>query len=774
MKTLDLKIRATNPGSEQNLKFASRVYISRDALIELTNGVEDGKPITVQRFNEDGQVEPICREATLWTAPTKLVRVAQMSEVFRSVCGYSIGDQVRISYSPGSAVADADEVVVEDVTPGNAAGTPPLQSVSDRSFWEHLVARHLVHIDHVFAGLTLKKLQVPPPAPVFRVSSVNRSTTALARFVPGQTVVRIAHGDRPAVNGDEQRELAIQDVPGRETQVKELNKFLRRFMRNSAFNRPDLLVAGLVIHGTHGTGKTMLLDRIASLGWGTVHRIQYKDKLSDIQETLAKARNQQPSIVLIDMLERLIDKERNNRNAVILALCDAFDGLIEDARAKGQLPRVVVVATCMDYATDIPADLRDPGRFTRDIYLPLPDVPCRKAILSSYDLPLPPDRKEETLRSLSERTHAYNAKDLQRLVDEAIDIAEDLIDQQSVQDVPSETEDTERRHLLPPEVFDQALRRVRPSAMHDINLKPPPVRWDDIGGQDSVKIALRQAVTLSTAPKELLATVIERPPRGFLLYGPPGCSKTMAAQAMATESGLNFFAVKGAELLNMYVGESERAVRRLFERAREAAPSMIFFDEIDAIAGQRHGFGHSGTSSGRSGAGSSHGGLNVLTTLLNEMDGFETTEGVLVLAATNRPQALDPALLRPGRFDDLIYVSPPDRRAREAIFRGVAARRRLLLGNDIDAAIAYLADATDGYSGAEIKGICAAAGRAAWARYSAAVSLTPTAHGGDGGAGVELGISMADLEAAIANQKRQITEEMLRGYAEWEKQFRKY
>jgi AAA family ATPase len=226
----------------------------------------------------------------------------------------------------------------------------------------------------------------------------------------------------------------------------------------------------------------------------------------------------------------------------------------------------------------------------------------------------------------------------------------------------------------------------------------------------------------------------------------------MAAQAMATESGLNFFAVKGAELLNMYVGESERAVRRLFQRAREVSPSMIFFDEIDSIAGQRSGFSHSSASSSSSGGG--HGGINVLTTLLNEMDGFETLHGVLVLAATNRPHSLDPALLRPGRFDELIYVGPPDESARRAIFKKVSAARSMHPDVDID----HLVCETDGFSGDEVKGICAAAGVAAYARSI------------DGG---EAGITMQDLENAIRNQKRQITSEMLRGFEEWEKQFRK-
>lgn len=744
MKTVELKVRATTPGSEQNLKLASRVYISRDAVIDLTNGVEDGKPITIEKISEDGQ-PVVRREATLWAAPTKLVKVAQMSEVFRTTCGYSIGDLVKISFSAGSTVPDAEEIILKDTASKNGT-SGPLETGSSVNFWEQLVARHFVHIEHVFPGMALKKLQVPPPAPVFTLSAVNGSPTTLARYVPGKTVVRIDRDETPETIGLGTRELEVADVPGREPQIKELNKFLRRFAQKSAYNRPDLRAAGLILHGTHGTGKTMLLDRIAKTGWGTVHQVQFKDKLPDIQETLSRARSQQPSIVLIDMLERLIDKERNNRTAVILALCEALDGLAQDARGRGELPRVVVVATCLDY-TEVPADLRDPGRFTKEIYLPLPDVPCREAILASYGLPFVPGKQEEILKDLSERTHAYNAKDLQRLVDEIMDLAEDLITPDR-----SNSDEEQPGPYLPHEVFEQALRKVRPSAMHDINLKPPPIRWDDIGGQDSVKKSLRQAVALSTAPKELLSAVIETPPKGFLLYGPPGCSKTMAAQAMATESGLNFFAVKGAELLNMYVGESERAVRQLFERAREASPSMIFFDEIDSIAGQRHGFGSGGGKST-----TSHGGLNVLTTLLNEMDGFEAAQGVLVLAATNRPQALDPALLRPGRFDDLIYVSPPDLAAREAIFRNVARKRNLI---DVD--IPRLAAATEGFSGAEIKGICAAAGRAAWERYRT-----------DPGA-AELGITMRDLEAAMATQKRQITADMLSGYSDWESQFRKY
>lgn len=226
----------------------------------------------------------------------------------------------------------------------------------------------------------------------------------------------------------------------------------------------------------------------------------------------------------------------------------------------------------------------------------------------------------------------------------------------------------------------------------------------------------------------------------------------MAAQALATEADLNFFAVKGAELLNMYVGESERQIRQLFQRAREAAPSIIFFDEIDSIGGQRSGFGGGGGATSGGGGGS---GLNVLTTLLNEMQGFEQTQGVLVLAATNRPQALDPALLRPGRFDKLIYVRPPDEAARVAIFRKFVATRNAAPGVDVQ----ELARETDGFSGAEIARICSDAGLGAWRR--------------DATSEEDKGITMEDLMTQISVAPRMITPEMLEAYEQWARKFLK-
>lgn len=226
------------------------------------------------------------------------------------------------------------------------------------------------------------------------------------------------------------------------------------------------------------------------------------------------------------------------------------------------------------------------------------------------------------------------------------------------------------------------------------------------------------------------------PKKGILLYGPPGCSKTLSAQAMATEISYNFFAVKGAELLNMYVGESERAIRDIFAKARAAAPSIIFFDEIESIGARREGRANSG--------------VNVLTTLLNEMDGIEALKGVTVLAATNKPEMLDLALLRPGRFDDLLYVAPPDQSGREEILN--VKRKKMFWAEDVD--IPALARMMDGYSGAEVVSICQRA-------CDKVIEKSITT--GD----MSLRVQMEDFEVAKKEVKPQITQELLESYRRW-------
>ncbi|KAH8889833.1 AAA-domain-containing protein [Thozetella sp. PMI_491] len=765
MKTLEFKIRKAQVHSSEVEKKRleksqpSRVYVSEEALIELTGSKDGGRPITIEKAAAGEQQEQqeapaegrVLREATLWKAPQRLDKgVAQMYDTFCEACGYRLGDQVRITArAAGSSVPEAEEVVFEDLTA--ATSGQPLPE-DDFTHWEFFLAGRLqmrtgppqAEAIHIQPGLVLKDTVLDGPARSFRVLTVDQSTTSNAQYVHKKTAVKVQRCSAPLQAADaSSKPLAVSGVCGLDAQVKEINRLL------ACFNRPSgRMPRGVAIHGGHGTGKTMLLEKLAQSGWGAVLRIHFTDKLSQIQETIQKALAQRPSLVLIDQLERLIDKDRPSRQSVIQTLCKAFDNLASEAESKGEAPKVAVVVTCLDYGLDVPEDLRRPGRLDSDVCLPTPDVDIRREILSSFKIRVKEATEGAFLQQLSERTHAYNGTDLRKLVNRARLNCETRVDEE----MTAADGDGNVEYIEVPEDYEEAFKTVRPTAMHDVNLKPPPIRWHDIGGQHSVKETLHRAAVLFTMPKGTLHIYKNGPPKGVLLYGPPGCSKTMTAQAMATESGLNFFAVKGAELLNMYVGESERALRSLFKRARDAMPSIIFFDEIDSIAGARAGFG-SGTAS------TSHGGLNVLTTLLNEMDGFENMEGVLVLAATNRPQALDPALLRPGRFDELVYVQPPDEAARRAIFEGVMAKR-ITAWEGIDAEA--LARQTEGFSGAEVKAVCEKAGDAAVQRYINAGQP----------AGWKHEVTMTDLEGAIGTQERQITPAMLDGYAKWAAQFR--
>ncbi|KAJ4390750.1 AAA+-type ATPase [Gnomoniopsis smithogilvyi] len=755
MKSLEFKVRgipnaSSDKSTDKSLKGASRIYVNKEVLFELAGtALENGKPCLVEKTSNDGQVTK--REASLWlAAEPKLSRhVALMSKPFQDACGFKLEDRVKITYTDGKTTPEAEHVMLEDAT----ADHPSIKD-EDQPFWEWMIKGHLMGLDDVFPGLMIKRILAHQVYRTFKITSVNGSGTTNARFSPDSTKIQIGLANNGSAEGSESKgsparptRLQVDPIPGLEHQIQELNKLLRTWsgpLRSAAMPKS----CGLAIHGGHGTGKTLLLNHICKTDWGTIHRISPNDKLQSINDILQKARDNQPSIIIMDRFEQLIysEKERSNRTSVIRDVGEFLDKLAADATVKNERPKVVVIAACLDYM-DMPQDLKETGRFKKHIHLPLPDETRRRAILSACDMPLPPGSRDDILKRLSERTHAYNGKDLVDLAGEATELWSAKLDR--LEDAGEQI--TAEDEYLSEHIILEALQRVRPSAMHDVNLKPPPVHWDDIGGQDEVKKSLQEAIALATIPKDKLLRYTPNPPNGFLLYGPPGCSKTMAAQALATEADLNFFAVKGAELLNMYVGESERQIRQLFQRARDAAPSIIFFDEIDSIGGQRSGFG--GSSSASSGGS----GLNVLTTLLNEMQGFEQTQGVLVLAATNRPQALDPALLRPGRFDKLIYVKPPDEAARAAIFRKFVTVRNAAPDVDPEA----LASQTDGFSGAEIAKICSGAGLEALRRDSLEEG------------GQVMGITMEDMVNEIGKTGRMITLDMLAAYEAWARSFLK-
>lgn len=496
MKIVEVKVRpiptnSADKGAEKSLKGASRVFVNKEVLYELVGtALENGKPCMVEKTLEDGQVTR--REASLWVAADpKLSRaVAQMSKSFQDACDFKLGDQVKISYVDGKTTLEAEELLLEDVT----ADQPAVKD-KDLSFWERSVKGHLMGLDDVFPGLTIKRIFGDQVYRNFKITAVNGSKTVNARFVPDSTKVHIrtAHGAETTGIASRPTRLKLDNIPGLEHQIQELNKLLRIW--SGPFRSPATPKScGLVIHGGHGTGKTLLLSQLCQTGWGTVHRILPSDKLSSIAETFQRARDSQPSMIVIDRFEQLIDKDRSNRNAVIQAIGDFLDKLVADATAKNERPKVVVLVACLDYLTDIPQDLADIGRFEKHIHLPLPDERRRRAILSAFDMPLPPDYREEILTRLSERTHAYNGKDLAKLVGEASELWEIRLGE--VEDAGGVI--TSEDEFIPEQTLVQAMQTIRPSAMHDINLKPPPVHWDDIGGQDEVKKSLQEAIALAT------------------------------------------------------------------------------------------------------------------------------------------------------------------------------------------------------------------------------------------------------------------------------------
>ncbi|RYC54225.1 hypothetical protein CHU98_g11980 [Xylaria longipes] len=607
-------------------------------------------------------------EAVAWPGDSKVANnIASISRVFQNVASLELGQIIRVI--PGGPVPSAQLVVIRETT-SDIPLLPELGAEHER--WKHHLEYKLELADYILPGTPFEDVFLRGSQRSFVVESVNGSAKGVAKYDPTTTVVEISNDEAAGVVG----KLKLEPLPNMARQIEQLNDFFDEYDIELENNAIPPFTCGVVIDGSHGTGKTMLLDHIAATRWGRVAQITEDDKPSAIQAIFETALEQRgATIILIDDITTLIGKNNANRPGYIKAIKYGLDILAKKAQADNKRPNVLVAATCLDYLDDIPYDLQRPGRFWQHISLPTPDVPGRAEILRSMKPPFPPQDFDKCISDLVDRTHAFTGGDLRNLLAKAMQARRKRVAPQL--DMPLEKEDVAK-------IF----KEVRPSAMRDINLKPPTIHWSDIGGYEDVKVALQDVLRTPDGLQENRWV----PTKGVLLYGPPGCSKTMTAQAMATETGFNFFAVKGGELLNMYVGETERSIRNIFKRAAEASPSIIFFDEIDSLAGTR--------STGSSGGG----GVQAVTTLLTEMAGFEERGNVFVLAATNRPDALDPALLRPGRFDELIYVPLPDVKAREAI---IARMAKTLMFKDID--VEELARMTEGYSGAEVSNICGSA-----------------------------------------------------------------
>jgi transitional endoplasmic reticulum ATPase len=518
------------------------------------------------------------------------------------------------------------------------------------------------------------------------------SPNGSAAIMAPTTQVKIS--DKPAAIGDVPK-VSYDDIGGLGDAVKKIREMIELPLRHpELFEKLGVEAPkGVLLHGPPGTGKTMLAKAVAgetssnfvSIGGPEIVSKFYGESEGKLREIFKEAEENAPSIIFIDEIDSIAPKRDEvsgeEERRIVAQLLSLMDGL----NARGKV--VVIGATNRPNAID--EALRRPGRFDREIEIGIPDRDGRLEILQIHTrgMPLADD---VDLDWLANKTHGYAGADISALTKEAAMAAlrrlREEIDMDA-DEIPREALDKIR---VTAGDFKTALKDMQPSTMREVLIEKPNVKWEDIGALETAKQELKEAVEWPLKYGKVFEHMNARPPKGILLYGPPGTGKTLLAKAVATESEANFISVKGPEFLNKWVGESEKAVRETFRKARQASPCVIFMDEIDSIAPER------GTGS------DSNVTERVISQMLTEMDGLEGLNDVVVIAATNRPDIMDPALLRPGRFDKSIYIAPPDEGSRKSIF-GIHTRGRPL-ADDVN--IDDLAQRTEGCTGADISAIC--------------------------------------------------------------------
>ncbi|HZD43372.1 MAG TPA: CDC48 family AAA ATPase, partial [Methanomicrobiales archaeon] len=448
---------------------------------------------------------------------------------------------------------------------------------------------------------------------------------------------------------------------------------------------------GVLLYGPPGTGKTLIAKAVANevdahfitLSGPEIMSKYYGESEQKLREVFDEATSNAPAIIFIDEIDSIAPKRAEVTGEVERRVVAQLLSLMDGLKARGQ---VVVIA-----ATNIP-DIIDPalrrgGRFDREIEVGIPDKKGRLQIFRIHTRGVPL-AEDVNLESYANNTHGYVGADIALLVKEAaMHALRRVLPQINIEEsIPAEIMD---QLVVTSSDFDESMKHVEPSAMREVAVEVPDVGWKDVGGLEEVKAELTEAVEWPLKYPDVYARLETAPPKGILLFGPPGTGKTLLAKAVANESEVNFISVKGPELLSKWVGESEKGVRSVFHRARQASPSIIFFDEIDSLIPKRGLY-----------MGSSHVTESVVSQVLTELDGLEELKNVVVIGATNRPDMIDPALLRPGRLDRIIYVPPPDAEGRRKIFEVYLQNAGEILSGDIN--IDELVGLTEGYVGADI------------------------------------------------------------------------
>jgi transitional endoplasmic reticulum ATPase len=521
-------------------------------------------------------------------------------------------------------------------------------------------------------------------------------------IINGSTEVTVSEETAKAVEATREQaipSITYEDIGGLRDEVTKVREMIELPLRHpELFKRLGVEAPkGVILHGPPGTGKTLLAKAVANetnanfytIGGPEIMSKYYGESEERLRNVFQEAEKNAPSIIFIDELDSIAPKREEVSGEVERRIVAQLLSLMDGLKARGKV--VVIAATNRINAID-PA-LRRPGRFDREIEIGVPDREGRLDVLQIHTRGMPL-AEDVNLEKLADISHGFVGADLQALAREAAIRALRRVLPQidlSAESVPGETLN---QIIVKMDDFIDVIKEMEPSALREVFVEVPDIKWENVGGLNEVKQELREAVEWPLKYQGIFSYADAIPPKGILLYGPPGTGKTLLAKAAANESEANFISIKGPELLSKWVGESEKGVREVFRKARQAAPCIIFFDEIDAIAPTRGGdFGNS------------HVTERVISQMLTELDGLEVLTNVVVIAATNRPDIIDAALLRPGRFDRLLYVPPPDHESRKQIIQIHTKKKPLADDVNID----DLATKMDGYTGADIAALASAA-----------------------------------------------------------------
>ena len=590
----------------------------------------------------------------------------------RNNSGIAIGDAISVKKIKA---VQAEKIIVAPLE-----AIPP---IDERYLADALESVPLIKGDNVMVPYFGGRL-------TFQIIGVTPATDAV--LVTQKTVFHIAEKGE-TLRGVPQ--VTYEDIGGLTDEIKKVREMIELPLRHpEIFEKLGIEAPkGILLYGPPGTGKTMLAKAVAnesnahfiSISGPEIMSKFYGESEARLREIFKEAREKSPSIIFIDEIDSIAPKREEVSGEVERRVVSQMLSLMDGLEARGKV--IVISATNRPNAID-PA-LRRPGRFDREIEIKVPDKKGRMDILAIHtrNMPLSDDVNRIKVAAV---THGYVGADLEYLCKEAaMKCLRRLLPELNLEDekVPPETLD---KLIVIGDDFQKALKEVTPSGMREVFIENPDVQWDEVGGLDDVKRELQEAVEWPMKYPGLYEKLGHRMPRGILLHGVSGTGKTLLAKAVATESEANFVSVRGPELLSKWVGESERGIREIFRRARQASPCVIFFDEIDSIAPVRGAGGETSMVE------------RVVSQLLTELDGMENMHGVVVLAATNRVDMIDPALLRPGRFDKIIQIPMPDRDSRKKILE-INSKRIDVIDEHVD--LDRIAEMTDGLSGADVGSI---------------------------------------------------------------------